>query len=71
MTGEGAGYVAMIAFLVAYLLSVADAGHRTQTVLNLLGAGLAGTYLYRKGAIPFVISNIAWGAITLAGAVLG
>ena len=66
---ETAGYLAMLAFLVAYLLNMAGVAEQVQTALNLMGAGIAATYLYRKHAIPSVISNIAWGVITIAGAV--
>lgn len=64
---ETAGYFAMVAFLSAYLLNVAGTGHLLQAALNLSGAAVAAFYLYKKGAVPSVISNLAWVAITLAG----
>ncbi len=64
---EAPGYVAMLAFLCAYLLSVVGAGHLIQAALNLLGASVGAAYLRKKDAIPSVISNLAWAAITLAG----
>ena len=69
-SGETLGYLATVSFLVAYLLNMADIGQQMQTALNLIGAGIAAVYLYRKHAVPAVVSNIAWGLITLAGAVL-
>lgn len=67
---ELAGYFAMVAFLSAYLLNVAGAGHLLQAGLNLAGAAVAAVYLYKKRALPSVISNVAWVAITLAGLIL-
>ncbi len=67
MKSEAAGYFAMVAFLSAYLLNVTGAGHVLQAALNLSGAAVAAFYLYKKGAVPSVISNLAWVAITLAG----
>lgn len=67
---EGPGYVAMLAFLAAYLLNVADAGRHAQAALNLAGAGIGAAYLYGKHALPSVISNLAWGLITIAGLML-
>ena len=64
---EAAGYFAMVAFLSAYLLNVTGTGHLVQAALNLSGAAVAAFYLYKKGAVPSVISNLAWVAITLAG----
>lgn len=64
---EASGYFAMMAFLIAYLLNVAGVTHLTQVILNLSGAAVAAGYLRKKGAIPSVISNIAWMAITLVG----
>ena len=64
---EAAGYFAMVAFLSAYLLNVTGTGHLLQAALNLSGAAVAAFYLYKKGAVPSVISNLAWVAITLAG----
>jgi len=69
LSGDAFGYIATLAFLLAYLLNIADVGPQLQIALNLVGAGVAASYLYRKHAIPSVISNIAWGAITIAGAV--
>lgn len=68
---EAPGYVAMLAFLCAYLLSVLEAGPLIQAGLNLLGAAVGAAYLRKKDAIPSVISNLAWGAITIAGLTLG
>lgn len=68
---EAAGYFAMLAFLVAYLLNVADRAHHIQVILNLSGAGVGAGYLHKKGALPSVISNVAWVAITLIGAIIG
>jgi len=71
LSGEALGYIATLGFLLAYLLNMADVGPQLQTALNLVGAVVAATYLYRKHAIPSVISNIAWGVITIGGAVFG
>lgn len=68
---EALGYVAMLAFLCAYLLSVVGAGHLLQAALNLLGASVGAAYLRKKDAIPSVISNVAWAAITITGLILG
>lgn len=68
---EALGYFAMLAFLCAYLLSVVDAGPLIQTTLNLAGALVGAIYLRKKDAIPSVISNLAWAAITVGGLVLG
>lgn len=57
----------MLAFLAAYLLNVTDTGQHIQVALNLAGAGIGAAYLYNKHALPSVISNLAWGLITLAG----
>ena len=67
---EAPGYVAMLAFLCAYLLSVVGAGYVIQAVLNLLGASVGAAYLRKKDALPSVISNLAWAAITIAGLIL-
>lgn len=68
---EAPGYIAMLAFLCAYLLSVVEAGHFIQAALNLIGASVGAVYLRKKDAIPSVISNLAWAAITIAGVILG
>lgn len=68
---EAPGYVAMLAFLCAYLLSVAGADRLIQAALNLLGASVGAIYLRKKGARPSVISNLAWALITVAGVILG
>lgn len=68
---EAPGYVAMVAFLCAYLLSVVGAGHLIQAALNLIGASVGAAYLRKKDAIPSVISNLAWAAITVTGLILG
>ena len=68
---EAPGYVAMLAFLCAHLLNVVEAGHLIQATLNLLGASVGAVYLRKKDAIPSVISNLAWAAITIAGLTLG
>jgi hypothetical protein len=57
----------MVAFLCAYLLSVAGVGHLVQAALNLIGATVGAAYLHKKNAVPSVISNLAWAAITIAG----
>lgn len=64
---EASGYFAMMAFLIAYLLNVAGDAYPAQVILNLSGAAVGANYLRKKGAIPSVISNIAWMAITLVG----
>lgn len=64
---ERLGYFAMVAFLVAYLLSVTGGPHIVQALLNLSGAGAGALYLRNKNALPSVISNLAWAAITIAG----
>lgn len=66
-TSEAAGYLAMLAFLAAYLLNVAGLSQSIQFVLNLSGAAIGAGYLSTKGAVPSVISNVAWGAITVIG----
>lgn len=68
---ECGGYFAMLAFLTAYLLSVMERGQMIQVGLNLAGAAVAASYLYKKGALPTVVSNVAWAAITIAGLVVG
>lgn len=68
---EAPGYVAMLAFLCAYLLDVVGAGHLIQATLNLLGAAVGAVYLRKKDAIPSVISNLAWAAITIVSLTLG
>jgi len=67
VVSELAGYVATVAFLAAYLLSVAGTGVAVQAALNLVGAVVAAVYLYGKRAMPSVISNVAWAVITVAG----
>jgi hypothetical protein len=67
LRSEAAGYFAMVAFLSAYLLNVAGAGHYVQAALNFSGAVVAAFYLHKKRAVPSVISNLAWVAITVAG----
>jgi hypothetical protein len=67
LRAEAPGYVAMIAFLSAYLLSVAGVGHLVQAALNLTGAAVGAAYLHKKNALPSVISNLVWAAITIAG----
>lgn len=67
LRAEAPGYIAMIAFLFAYLLNTMGAAGGTQTALNLAGAGFGALYLYRKHALPSMISNVAWGLITIAG----
>ncbi|MFN2388463.1 MAG: hypothetical protein ABR575_02475 [Actinomycetota bacterium] len=68
---EALGYFAMFAFLVAYLLNVLGVGHVVPALLNLSGAGASVLYLRDKNAVPTVISNLAWAAITIAGLVTG
>ncbi len=68
---EAAGYIAMLAFLLAYLLSVVGAGYTVQAALNLLGAVAGAFYLRRKQALPSMISNVAWAGITIVGLILG
>lgn len=60
----------MLAFLGAYCLNVAGTGHLVQAGLNLAGAAVASVYLHKKRAVPSVISNLAWGLITLAGLIV-
>lgn len=60
----------MLAFLGAYCLNVVGAGRLVQAGLNLAGAAVGAVYLHKKGAVPSVISNLAWGLITLAGLVV-
>lgn len=67
---EAAGYFAMLAFLSAYLLDVAGAGQLIKAALNLAGATVGAIYLQKKGAMPSVISNLAWAAITVAGLII-
>ena len=69
-SAEAAGYVATVAFLVAYLLNVAGTGVIVQGGLNLVGAVVAAGYLYGKRAMPSVISNVAWAVITVAGLIV-
>ena len=66
---DAPGYIAMIAFLCAYLLNVAAVGPLVQAALNLVGASVGAIYLHKKNAIPSVISNLAWAAITVAGVI--
>ena len=68
---EAAGYLATVSFLGAYLLSVAGRGEPVQIALNLIGATVAAGYLYKKDAVPSVISNVAWIAITIGGMIGG
>jgi hypothetical protein len=67
---DATGYFAMVAFLSAYLLNIAGAGRLIQAVLNLAGSLVAAAYLYKKRAVPSVISNLAWVAITIGGLML-
>jgi hypothetical protein len=67
LKSEAAGYFAMLAFLSAYVLSVAGVGPLFQAACNASGAAVAALYLRRKGAIPSVISNLLWLGITIAG----
>lgn len=67
---ETPGYIAMLAFLCAYVSSVVETGHLIQAGLNLLGASVGAAYLRRKDAIPSVICNVAWAAITIVGLIL-
>lgn len=68
---EAPGYFAMVAFLCAYLLDIVGAGHLIKAALNLAGAAVGAIYLHKKGAIPSVISNLAWAGITVVGLVIG
>ena len=67
---EAPGYFAMLAFLSAYLLDVAGAGQLIKAALNLAGAAVGAIYLQKKGALPSVISNLVWAAITVAGLII-
>lgn len=67
---EVAGYLAMLAFLAAYLLNVAGVGPMAQAALNLSGGIAGATYLLGKHAVPSVISNLTWVAITLLGLII-
>jgi hypothetical protein len=64
---EALGYLAAIAFLSAYALMIAGAARILQAALNLMGSGLAASYLWRKRALPNVLLNVAWAVITVAG----
>jgi len=66
---EAPGYLAAVAFLSAYALGMAGAAAILQAALNLTGSGLAAGYLWRKRALPNVLLNVAWAAITVAGLV--
>lgn len=68
---ETPGYIAMAAFLLAYLLNVLGGAPTIQAVLNLVGAVIGAIYLRRKHALPSVISNVTWAGITIVGLVLG
>lgn len=68
---DAPGYFAMLAFLCAYLLDIVGAGHLIGAALNLVGAVVGAIYLQKKGAVPSVISNLAWAAITVAGLMIG
>lgn len=68
---EAAGYIAMLAFLLAYLLNVVGTGYAVQAALNLIGAVIGALYLRRKKALPSVISNVTWAGITVVGLILG
>lgn len=68
---EAAGYIAMLAFLLAYLLNVVGRAYVAQAALNLIGAVIGALYLRRKKALPSMISNIMWAGITVVGLVLG
>lgn len=69
--GEAGGYFAMLAFLCAYLLDVLGTGQLMRAVLNLSGAAMGAIYLHGKGAVPSVLSNLAWAAITVVGLLVG
>jgi hypothetical protein len=60
----------MLAFLCAYLLNVAEVGHIAQAALNLSGAAVGAAYLLSKDAVPSVISNLVWVAITVLGLII-
>lgn len=70
LKAEAAGYVAMLTFLVAYLLNVAGGSYVAQVALNLTGSAVGALYLAHKKAIPSVISNLAWAAITVASLIV-
>jgi hypothetical protein len=67
---EALGYVATMAFLVAHAMTVAGAVPLLRAALNMGGALAAATYLYRKRAVPSVISNLVWVVITLVGLIV-
>ncbi|MBW3587951.1 MAG: hypothetical protein KY429_00840 [Actinobacteria bacterium] len=67
LTSEGPGYLAMVAFLAAYLLMVAQAHYLVPALLNLVGSAGAVIYLRRKAALPSLISNLIWMAVTIIG----
>ncbi|MGH2710903.1 MAG: CBU_0592 family membrane protein [Actinomycetota bacterium] len=68
---DGTGYVATLAFLLAYALTVGDAAPMLAATLNVAGGLTAAFYLHGKGAVPSVISNLVWVVITLVGLVVG
>ena len=65
-----AGYVSMLAFIVAYLLTVADVGYLLQWGFNIAGGAIGAIYLHRKKALPGVISNLGWVVITVADLIM-
>lgn len=67
LTSEGPGYLAMVAFLAAYLLMMAQIHYLVPALLNLVGSAGAAIYLRRKAALPSVISNLIWMAVTIIG----
>ncbi len=64
---DAAGYLATLAFLLAYALTVIDTAPLLVAALNVGGALTAAAYLYGKKAVPSVISNLAWVVITIVG----
>lgn len=68
---DAPGYVATVAFLLAYALTVAEAAPMLASTLNVAGGLTAAFYLHGKNAVPSVISNVIWVVITLVGLVAG
>lgn len=68
---DAPGYVATVAFLLAYALTVGEAAPLLASTLNFAGGLTAAFYLHGKGAVPSVISNLVWVVITLVGLAVG
>lgn len=68
---DAPGYVATVAFLLAYALTVSDAVPALASTLNVAGGVTSAFYLRGKNAVPSVISNVIWVVITLVGLMAG